>query len=92
MQSFESVLEAYRDSLRSLIESGVALPRLRVHDLRHTAATLLLQANVPMEIVSKVLSHTKISITTDIYRRVSLEEKRYKMVAMVGLEPTTPRL
>ncbi len=75
-----NVPEAYRDSLRSLIESGVALPRLRVHDLRHTAATLLLRANVPIEIVSKVLGHAKISIIMDIYRQVSLEEKRSKMV------------
>ena len=75
-----NIPEAYRDSLKTLVESGAALPRIRVHDLRHTAATLLLRAGVPIEIVSKILGHAKISITMDIYRQVSLEEKRSKMV------------
>jgi integrase len=40
---------------------------IRLHDLRHTHATLLLQAGVHPKIVSERLGHAKISITLDVY-------------------------
>lgn len=43
------------------------LPQIRLHDLRHTSATLLLAQNVDIETVSKRLGHSKASITLDIY-------------------------
>jgi integrase len=43
------------------------LPRIRFHDLRHTAATLLLQQRVNPKIVSEMLGHASISITLDLY-------------------------
>lgn len=39
----------------------------RFHDLRHTYATWLLSRNVPVHTVSKLLGHTSIAITADIY-------------------------
>ncbi len=47
----------------------------RFHDLRHTCATWLLNRGVPIEVVSKILGHTKIS-TTQIYADVLLDEMR----------------
>jgi integrase len=44
-----------------------ALPRIRLHDLRHTHATLALQAGVHPKIVSERLGHASISFTLDIY-------------------------
>ena len=44
-----------------------ALPHIRLHDLRHTAASLLLQNNVHPKIVSETLGHANISITLDRY-------------------------
>ena len=41
--------------------------RIRLHDARHSAATLLLEDGVPVHIVSKMLGHSKPSITLDIY-------------------------
>lgn len=41
--------------------------RIRLHDLRHTHATLLLQAGVHPKIVSERLGHSKVSITLDVY-------------------------
>ena len=43
------------------------LPSIRMHDLRHTHATLLLQAGVHPKIVSERLGHAKVSITMDVY-------------------------
>jgi integrase len=43
------------------------LSLLRLHDLRHTHATLLLRAGVHPKIVSERLGHAKVSITLDVY-------------------------
>ena len=43
------------------------LPRIRLHDLRHTGATLLLGENTDIETVSHRLGHAKASVTLDIY-------------------------
>jgi len=61
---------ADRDNLRRhfkylLREAG--LPEIRFHDLRHTAASLMLNNNVPVIVVSRRLGHAKPSITLDIY-------------------------
>lgn len=46
-------------------------PRIRLHDLRHTWATLALQAGVDVKIVSERLGHTSTKITWDIYQHVT---------------------
>jgi len=43
------------------------------HTLRHSAATTMLESGVPIHIVSRILGHSKISITVDIYGHVSDE-------------------
>jgi integrase len=43
------------------------LPRIRLHDLRHTYATLALSAGVHPKIVSERLGHANIGITLDCY-------------------------
>ncbi len=43
------------------------LPWIRLHDLRHTGATLLLGSGVDIETVSHRLGHAKASVTLDIY-------------------------
>jgi integrase len=47
------------------------LPRVRFHDLRHSAATLMLSRGVPLKIVSEILGHSQISITADTYMHVT---------------------
>src|SRR5262249_55887210 len=48
-----------------------APPPIRFHDLRHTAATLLLGEGVHPKIVSEMLGHAQISITLDLYSHVT---------------------
>jgi site-specific recombinase XerD len=42
----------------------------RFHDLRHTAATLLLASGVNVKVVSEMLGHSNVSITLSIYAHV----------------------
>lgn len=44
--------------------------RIRLHDLRHTHATLALQAGLHPKVVSERLGHANISITLDVYSDV----------------------
>ena len=59
---------AYRSFLRVL--NRACLPVARFHELRHTAATLLLLQGVHTKIVSEMLGQASISITLDTYSHV----------------------
>jgi len=48
-----------------------ALPRIRFHDLRHTAATLMLSRGVHPKVASEMLGHSTIAITLDLYSHVT---------------------
>ncbi|MBS1836220.1 MAG: site-specific integrase [Actinobacteria bacterium] len=48
----------------------MGLPKIRLHDARHTYAVLALEAGVPLEVVSARLGHESIAITGDIYAHV----------------------
>jgi integrase len=52
------------------------LPRLRFHDLRHSAASLLAFTGVPARVAMEVLGHSQISTTMDIYTKVYPEVRR----------------
>ena len=46
------------------------MPKMRFHDLRHTAATLLMSQGVPIKIVSEMLGHADVGITLRTYSHV----------------------
>jgi integrase len=46
------------------------LPRIRLHDLRHSCATLLLSRNVNPKIVQELLGHANIGMTLDTYSHI----------------------
>jgi integrase len=56
-------------SLHQALERA-GLPRIRVHDLRHTAATLLLSQGVHPKVVQELLGHSSITLTLDTYSHV----------------------
>lgn len=47
------------------------VPRIRIHDLRHTHATLLLEQGVHPKVVQERLGHATYAITMDLYSHVS---------------------
>jgi integrase len=46
------------------------VPQITTHDLRHTAATIMLSAGTPAVIVSQKIGHSSIATTADIYGHV----------------------
>jgi integrase len=46
---------------------AAGVPEIRFHDLRHTAASIMLSRGVPIFTVSKILGHARASITSDTY-------------------------
>lgn len=44
------------------------LPKVGIHDLRHSAATVLFANGVPIEVISDILGHATTRITADLYR------------------------
>ena len=54
---------------RALLESA-KLPPIRFHDLRHTAATLLLTLGVDPRTIMETLGHSQISLTLNTYSHV----------------------
>jgi integrase len=58
----EVVSRFFRQALKR-----TALPTIRLHDLRHTHATLALRAGIHPKVVSERLGHATVSITLDTY-------------------------
>ena len=50
-----------------LILKRAGLPDIRLHDLRHTCATLMLCEGVHIKLVQELLGHATVSITLDTY-------------------------
>jgi integrase len=61
------------------------LQRIRPHDLRHSAATLLLLRGVPVKVVSEMLGHASVAITMDLYAHVLPDMQRDAAAAMQQL-------
>jgi integrase len=58
----------YRSFQRIIRNAG--LRRIRLHDLRHTAASVLLAQGVPARVVMEILGHSQISVTLNTYTHV----------------------
>jgi integrase len=58
------------------------------HDLRHTAATLLLSRGINPKIVSEMLGHVSVAITLDIYSHVIPDMQQDATSAMGNLLST----
>jgi integrase len=66
---------------------GAGLPHVRVHDLRHSFASMALEAGVDLKTVSTALGHTTISTTADLYAHVTssmLKDAADRIDAVLG--------
>jgi integrase len=57
------------DRFKTLLKRG-GLPPIRFHDLRHSAASILLSLGVHPKVVQELLEHNQISMTMNIYSHV----------------------
>ena len=55
---------------------AAGVPRARLHDARHTAATLLLSQGVSARVVMEILGHSQITLTLGTYSHVMPELAR----------------
>jgi len=53
-----------------------AVRRIRLHDARHTAATLALRAGVPLKVVTQRLGHADVAVTMRVYQHVTAQDDR----------------
>jgi integrase len=67
------------------------LRRIRLHDLRHGQASLMLAAGVPMAVVSKRLGHSTIGITADTYSHLLEGVGRDAAERAAALIPRQPK-
>jgi len=67
---------------RMLLWPNALARPLRFHDLRHTAATLLLRGGVPAHHVQRILRHRDVRTTTAIYGHLDVEDLRPAMALL----------
>jgi integrase len=68
----------------SLVKEN-GLPPIRLHDLRHTHATLALQAGIHPKIVSERLGHSTVSLTLDVYSHAIPHMQKDAAAKIAGL-------
>jgi len=81
----ERVSKAFRTAVKK-----TGLPQIHLHDLRHTHATLALEAGVHPKVVSDRLGHATVAITLDIYSHAipALSEEAAATVAALVMGPS----
>ena len=66
------------------ITERAGLGRWHPHELRHSAASIMLAAGVPIEVVSNILGHSSIRVTADVYGHILDPQRQKAAEAMAG--------
>ncbi|MEU0486610.1 tyrosine-type recombinase/integrase [Streptosporangium sp. NPDC006013] len=66
------------------IRTAAGLGAVRLHDLRRTCVSLLLDLGVPPHIVKEIVGHSDIEVTMTIYAHSSLDDKRTALGSLYG--------
>jgi integrase len=76
----ESVSRYFRQAVQKAL-----LPPIRLHDLRHTHATLALQAGIHPKVVSERLGHATVGVTLDTYSHAipAMQEEAAQLIAQL---------
>jgi integrase len=67
--------------------AAAGLPPIRLHDLRHCAATLMLAAGVDMSVIKETLGHSALATTADLYASVLPQLAQAAAEATVAIVP-----
>jgi len=74
VQGYQSIHNLERTFRRLCDRLGI--PRISPNKLRHYFATYALRGGAKLEVVSKILGHSSVAITADVYRTVKQDEIR----------------
>lgn len=77
------VTRNFRTRIWLKITEDAGVKGLRLHDLRHTVASLLISANVPLTAVQRFLGHSSIKVTSDLYGHL-MPEVNENIVAVLS--------
>jgi site-specific recombinase XerD len=72
-----------------IVEVGA---RIRLHDMRHTSASLLLARGVPARVVMEVLGHSQLGITMNLYSHVMPSALRERPTQSTASSVARPRV
>lgn len=61
------------------------VPRVRLHDLRHTCVSMLLYLGVPPRVVMEIVGHSALEMTMNVYGHVNMDEQRGALDRLNGL-------
>lgn len=75
-----NLYDMFQDAIR---RAGV--PKIRLHDLRHTVATLALRENINPKLVQELLGHSSVQMTLDIYSHALHRMHREAMLHLESL-------
>ena len=64
------------------LRDGPACPDVRLHDLRHTVVSLLLDLGTPPHVVQAIARHAHIDVTMAIYAHTNLDAMRQALDAI----------
>ncbi|MFI7690614.1 tyrosine-type recombinase/integrase [Nonomuraea sp. NPDC049655] len=56
--------------------NAAGVPRIRVHDTRHTCASMLAALGVHPRVAMRILRHSQISVTMNVYTQIASPETR----------------
>jgi integrase len=70
----------YREFAQICDSAG--LGRWHPHELRHSAASLMLASGVKLQVVSEVLGHSSIRMTADVYGHILDPDRQHAALAM----------
>lgn len=73
------------------LAKAAGLPTIRLHDLRHTSASLALAAGVAMKVVSERLGHSSTTITADTYTHVLPAVAQDAATRIADIVPRAPQ-
>ena len=61
------------------------MPHIRLHDLRHSCATLVLKKGNNLKNVQEYLGHSSITVTANLYLHPDMEEKRKSLESITSI-------